>query len=252
MIRDWLSHYRRKLAPLSTAAADTEQDPALRHVYLALFDVQRSHALIDVAIDGSDARFQSIILDVDPGRGTVTIDELFPRDFYGLPGQPLLVTVRVDSGRKLSFNTHIVARREEGDDLTYQLMLPQALDYNQRRAALRLHLTDELAVNSEFVTPNRSRCLARVRDLSATGIRLQLPNGVEMAEGDALNELCFEFAGRNFQCNASVRNVRAGAEGVTELGAAFVDLSKSDQRSLSRVIMQLQRERSRDVQSALG
>ncbi len=247
MIRDWLTRLRRP--PIASAVA-TDVDPALRQIYLALFDVQRSHALIDVAIDGSDARFQSIILGVDPRRGTVTIDELFPRDFYGLPGQPLLVTVRLDGGRKLCFDTRIVARQDEGGDLVYQLALPQTLDYDQRRAAMRLRLGDDLAVSSEFVAPNRARCLARVRDLSATGIRLQLPDGVTVTEGDALSDLNFEFAGRSFQCSASVRNVRASADGATELGAAFVNLPKSDQRSLSRVIMQLQRERSRSVQLA--
>jgi len=250
MIRDLLTRYRRRPEPESTLTT-ADLDPALRHVYLALFDVQRSHALIDVAVEGSEAHFQSIILDVDPKLGAVTIDELFPRDFYGLPGQPLTITVRLDTGRKLSFNTHIVERREQGDDLVYQLQLPQELDYNQRRAALRLRFTDDFAVNSEFVTPAHARCLARVRDLSATGIRLQLPKGVAVAEGDALNDLNFEFAGRSFVCSASVRNVRASAEGATELGAAFVNLSKSDQRSLSRVIMQLQRERSRDAQVAM-
>lgn len=251
MIREWFNRYRRRLPSPMPSATTAELDPALRHIYLTLFDLQRSHALIDVAVDGSDARFQSIILGVDPERGTVTIDELFPRDFFGLPGQPLVVTVRIDSGRKLSFATHILARREEAGDVVYQLMLPQTLDYNQRRAALRLRLGDELAVSSEFVAPNRRRCLARVRDLSATGIRLQLPDNVSVAEGDALDDLHFEFAGRSFQCTASVRNVRTGAEGETELGAAFVNLSKSDQRSLSRVIMQLQRERSRDAQVAM-
>ncbi len=251
MIKEWLTRYRQRPA-LQSASTISDLDPALRHVYLALFDVQRSHALIDVAVEGSAARFQSIILGVDPKRGTVTIDELFPRDFYGLPGQPLEVTVRIDNGRKLSFNTHIVERREQGDDLTFELALPQQLDYNQRRAALRLRFTDDFTVSSEFVTPSLARCRARVRDLSATGIRLQLPGDIKLTEGDALNDLNFEFAGRSFQCSANVRNVRASAEGATELGAAFVNLSKSDQRSLARVIMQLQRERSRDAQVAAG
>jgi len=98
-------------SPVAVAPAAPDLQ-ALRDVYLNLFDVQRSHALIDVAINGTDAHYQSIILDVDPLRGSVAIDELFPAGFVGLPGQPVTVTVRLDGARKLTFNTHILVRSE--------------------------------------------------------------------------------------------------------------------------------------------
>lgn len=223
----------------------------LRQVYLNLFDVQRSHALIDVTIDGVDARYQSIILGVDPEQGTVTIDELFPHGFVGLPGQPVTITVRLDGSRRLSFASHILQRsREDGTEL-YTLMLPDVIDYNQRRGAFRLRFGAGRAVASEFLAPDSRRCSATVRDLSSTGIRLELPAAAALNAGDVLHDLQFEFAGRSFQCRADVRNVRSNGADNTVIGAAFVDLPRVEQRSLERMIMQLQRQQAQHVGAAV-
>lgn len=256
MLRRWLKR-QRTVPPQQAAAASpakaTQPKAAasradgdlssLREVYLNLFDVQRSHALIDVAIDGVDARYQSIILNVDPLRGTIVIDELFPGGFVGLPGQPVTVTVRLDGSRRLTFNTHIIARRDDDGLDSYSLALPESLDYNQRRGAFRLQLGQGWGIVTEFIAPDHQRCAARVRDLSSTGIRLEMQGG-DLATGDVLEDLHFEFAGRNFRCQADVRNVSGGSENGERVlvGAAFRDLPKLEQRSLERMIMQLQRQ----------
>ncbi len=252
MLRDWLKRQRQKplagavqITP-STAVAQVQTPDldALRNVYLNLFDVQRSHALIDVAIDGIDARYQSIIIGVDPERGVLEIDELFPVGFVGLPGQPVTVTVRLDGARRLTFNTHIISRHDDGQLESYWLALPESLDYNQRRGSFRLSLGQGWGVISEFLAPDRERCSARVRDLSSTGIRLEVVGATRPATGDVLHNLHFEFAGRNYQCAADVRNVTNADDAPDRflIGAEFRDMSRVEQRSLERMIMQLQRQ----------
>ncbi|MFT3931865.1 MAG: PilZ domain-containing protein [Spongiibacteraceae bacterium] len=261
MLRDWLKRQRQKQtvaavepAAESVAAAHSPDLGALREVYLNLFDVQRSHALIDVAIDGTDARYQSIIIGVDPERGVVEIDELFPAGFIGLPGQPLTVTVRLDGKRRLTFNTHVISRRDDGQIESYWLALPESLDYNQRRGSFRLQLGQGWGVISEFLAPDQERCSARVRDLSSTGIRLEVLGGTKPTTGDVLHDLHFEFAGRNYQCAADVRNVTnlsGKSDGLDRflVGAQFRDMSRVEQRSLERMIMQMQRQH---VQQAIA
>jgi len=242
-----LQHWFKR--PRAQTQAPTQPDDlsALRQVYLTLFDVQRAHALLDVCVEGVEGRYQSIILGVDPEAGTVTIDELFPRGFIGLPGQSLTVNVRLDGSRRLSFVTHIIERRRGADAVElYQLMMPQTLDYNQRRGAFRLKLGQGWAMVSEFRAADRQRRVAAVRDLSSTGIRLALPDGLAepLNEGDTLDNLQFEFAGRNFQCRADVRNIGRDEAGGTVIGAAFRGLSRLEQRSLERMIMQVQRQQA--------
>ena len=248
MLRRWLQRSKANTAaPAMTAAASESSSPdlkALRDVYLNLFDIQRSHALIDVAINGIEARYQSIILEVDPLRGTVTIDEVFPKGFVGLPGQAITVTVRLDGARKLTFNTHVLVRSETEGLETYTLALPESLDYNQRRGAFRLQMGQRWGATSEFVAPDQQRCSARIRDLSSTGIRLELPIIAPLTAGDQLHDLQFEFGGRHFRCGADVRNVAEAKQSGDHLvvGAAFRDMPRAEQRSLERMIMQLQRE----------
>lgn len=217
---------------------------ATRQVYLNLFDVQRSHALIEVAVDGTDAHYQSIILALDPEAGTMTIDELFPNGFVGLPGQPLTITVRLDGKRRLSFSTSILARESEEGIESYRLALPEFVDYNQRRGAYRLQLRGGWGTVSQFRASGQNRCSATVRDLSSTGIRLELQDPVPVAEGDVLTDLQFQFAGRSFQCQADVRNVAQNDGDNIVVGAAFRDMSRVEQRSLERMIMQMQRQQA--------
>lgn len=251
MLRRWLTRPKpvTSAMPTDTAPAIDERR-SLREVYLNLFDVQRSHALIDVAIDGVDAHYQSIILGVDPEGGTITIDELFPGGFVGLAGQPVTVTVRLDGSRRLTFNTHIVARRDDDNAIdSYALALPESLDYNQRRGAFRLQLGAGWAVVSEFRGPDQQHCSARVRDLSSTGIRLELPQALPLSAGDVLEDLQFEFAGRNYHCVADVRTVINPDERADRflIGAAFRDLPRLEQRSLERMIMQMQRQQVQQI-----
>ncbi len=220
---------------------------AVRQVYLNLFDVQRSHALIEVGVDGTDAHYQSIILALDPEAGTLTIDELFPAGFVGLPGQPLTVTVRLDGKRRLTFNTHILARQNDQGLESYRLTLPEFVDYNQRRGAFRIQFRNGWGVASQFVAPDQHRCSATVRNLSSTGIRLELQDSAPVVAGDVLTDLQFEFVGRNFQCQADVRNVTNGDDDSIILGAAFRDLSRVEQRSLERMIMQMQRQQTQPI-----
>ena len=177
------------------------------------------------------------------------IDELFPGGFVGLPGQPVTVTVRLDGARRLTFNTHIISRHDDGRLESYWLALPESLDYNQRRGSFRLALGQGWGVVSEFLAPDQARCSARVRDLSSTGIRLEVAGRERPAAGDVLHDLHFEFAGRNFQCAAAVRNVTNSDTNSGDgsdrflIGAEFRDMPRVEQRSLERMIMQLQRQR---------
>ena len=233
-------------APVA-ASVDADDLHSLREVYLTLFEVQRSHELIDVAIDGSSAHYQSIILGVDPERGTVTIDELFPPGFVGLPGQRVTISVRLDGSRRMSFTTHITARQADGRDIdSYFLALPENIEYNQRRGAFRLQLGQGMLVTSEFVAPDQQSVSARIRDLSSTGVRLELLQPLPLKEGDVLQDLKFDFAGRSFHCVADVRNLRStkDAKEALTVGAVFRDLPRAEQRSLERMIMQRQRQQA--------
>jgi len=84
-------------------------------------------------------------------------------------------------------------------------MMPGSVGYQQRREVFRLDLPRNSAALSEFQTADHQFCAAIVRDLSASGIRLELQNSIQLAAGDRLTGLDFEFEQQRFQCQAEVR-----------------------------------------------
>jgi c-di-GMP-binding flagellar brake protein YcgR len=224
---------------------------------LNLIEAQRSRAIIDVAVAGLNQSYQSVILGVDVASSSMLIDELFPSGFIGLVDQALTINVRRMDGSRVSFTTRIIERSRIGETDNYRVALPANIDYKQRREVFRLDVAQEAAVRSEFCTADHQFCAAQVLDVSATGVRLELQNSIEIAAGDVLTGLDFEFAGNHFQCQAEVRHVRNDRFGGIAIGVAFRNFPRPQQRLLERSIMQLQRRsvrlaRAEQVVAALG
>lgn len=220
---------------------------------LNLIEAQRSRAIIDVAVAGLKQDYQSVILGVDIARGSMLIDELFPAGFIGLVDQSLTIKVRRMDGSRVSFSTRIIERSRAGEVDNYRIALPANIDYKQRREVFRLPVPQDMVMRSEFCTADHQFCAAHVLDVSATGVRLELQNAIDVAAGDVLTGLDFEFAGNHFQCQADVRHVHSDRSGGIAIGVAFRNISRPQQRLLERSIMQLQRRsvrRTRNEQMA--
>lgn len=240
-----LSSNRAAVAANRYSAAANEADADLN-----LIEAQRASAIIDVDIDGAGGRYQSVILQVDPQVGSILIDELFPAGFSGLPGQPLTITVRRLDGSRSSFTTRVIERRNIDGADNYLLTLPASIAYQQRREVFRLRLGRRGGVVSEFQTADQQFCAATVHDLSATGICLELQNSVQVAAGDVLTGLDFDFEQQRFSCQARVRHVYCDRAGKIMVGAAFYDFPRLQQRALERLIMQQQRLAVKQLRAA--
>ncbi|MDB6061944.1 MAG: hypothetical protein JWM78_2047 [Verrucomicrobiaceae bacterium] len=206
-----------------------------------LIVAQRAQAIIDIAVAGSDQRFQSAILGVDTAAQTIAIDELFPQGYRAKAGQRVRLSLRLDGDHRESFDTEIIGAEADG---RYLLRLPASVDYHQRRSAFRVPVLKQWARNGEFFTPGSRRCEAAVRDISPSGIRLEIVEWSPLKQGDTLEELHFELLGERYQCRASVRNIRVKGSSSIEIGAAFIDLPRPQQRNLERSLMQLQRRQA--------
>lgn len=226
-------------------------DPALNQVYLALHQVHRKRQFIEISIDGDDAVYQSMIIDLDPQARTLLIDELFPRGFDGLVGQCLTVTVRQLAGRKLRFETVIVEALRDDRAPLYSLAMPATLEGDQRRSAYRLPVNRRQSIESKFVGVNNDSYQARLSNVSVSGVGLELQGDVcaDFNVGDELNGLCFDFAGIDVNCDLSVKSVQVieGEQPSTLLGGEFVDLPAREQRLLARRIANMQRQRIQQV-----
>lgn len=213
--------------------------------HLNLIVAQRAQAIVDVAIIGSVERFQSAILSVDRDAQTITIDELFPAGFVARAGQRVILTLRLEGDRRESFTSEVINSDEKTGG--YLVRLPPSVDYHQRRAAYRVAVPPHWANGGEFFTPGSRRCAGSVRDISPSGIRLEILEWSPLQPGDVLEELHFDLLGTQYQCRASVRNIRVKNSNSIEIGAAFIDLTRQQQRVLERCLMQLQRRQAATV-----
>jgi c-di-GMP-binding flagellar brake protein YcgR len=234
--------FRQKLLPEKPGA-----DLALNQTYLQLHQAKRQHRFIDVTMFGDDVVYQSMILALDPEEKTILVDELFPTGFTGMVGQRVRIGIRQAEGRKLTFNSMIMQQHQYDGSPVYVLAMPQEIESDQRRSAYRLPLGNGMAIESCFTGPDHQRYLARLCNLSSTGIAMEIES--EDADGfhydDQLTDVAFDFAGINIDCGLAVRNVmmKESDHQRVLIGAEFVDLPALEQRSLERSIMRIQRDR---------
>ncbi|GAB1256508.1 flagellar brake protein [Aurantivibrio plasticivorans] len=218
-------------------------DHRLNHVYLTLHQSHRNREFLEVTLPNDDRVYQSMLLEIDPDEGTMLIDELFPSDFVGMPGQDIHCTLRQTNGRHIQFDTQISERHQYDGSPIYVVALPAELDFDQRRASYRLPLSSLAPVESWFLAPNQQEHSARLKDLSIHGVCLEVEESAEgLSVGDSLREVSFEFAGVPILCNLRVKNVQTGSRNSQRVGAQFVNLSAAEQRRLEQAIIQEQRE----------
>lgn len=229
--------------PNKIAQRDTV-DSALNRVYLALHQMQRDRHFIEVCVDGDDRIYQSILLSLDPEHRTILIDGLFPEGFIGLAGQHVHISIRQKAGRKVKFQSVILERHNYNDTPLYVIEMPTSLDLDQRRSAYRLPIHSKTTIESNFVAPDSQAYKGRLRNLSSTGLCMEVEgeNIEQIHCDDHLTDVIFDFAGINMDCELTVRTINDG-KNCWVIGAEFVDLPVQEQRLLEKSIMRIQRDR---------
>ncbi|MGK0500165.1 MAG: c-di-GMP-binding flagellar brake protein YcgR [Oceanicoccus sp.] len=226
-------------------------DLGLNHSYVKLHQAQRNRSFIEVIVEGDDVVYQSMVLGLDPQERTILIDELFPTGFVGMPGQKIQLSIRQQRGSKLKFESCILEQHQHDGAPIYVLEMPADVETDQRRSAYRLPIGHRLKVSSRFVGPDRQAFKGRVRNVSSTGVSLEVvvDNDDQFSYNDRLRHLTFDFAGLNIDCGVTVRSVEVDESELNKvvIGAEFVDLPALDQRVLERSIMRAQRERLRHL-----
>jgi c-di-GMP-binding flagellar brake protein YcgR len=248
MIERLINHYRAFNGNKRAEAVD----PTLNRVYLELHQLQRNRSFIEIVVEGDEAKYQSIILSIDPEERTLLVDELFPSGFIGLSGQQVHVSIRQKAGRKIQFPTVILERHSQDGSPLYVLRMPEMLDLDQRRGAYRLPLNAKLAVESSFTAPDYQAYQGTLLNVSSSGICMEVESEQEepLRYDDHLTHVAFDFAGQNIDCELAVRCVATvGDDGPVGgryrwlVGAEFVDLPPLEQKVLAKSIMRIQRDR---------
>jgi len=216
-----------------------------------LRQLQDSHDPLIITFHERNQRFQTYLVDVDRDAGTITFDEMIPRDGerFLQAGEPFKVEgfhdgVRIAWESNDQFNID-----ESGSGRCYRGPLPAEVVYHQRRnafrAALKLaQLVDVELDGEKLMAPIRGKLL----DISATGCKLRF-------DGDITSRLQLGQVYDRFSADLPFGKMTAPVElrylhfeekiSTTFAGIRFHNMTGLVQRQVERFVYQLQREARR-------
>jgi c-di-GMP-binding flagellar brake protein YcgR len=248
------------LAPDAGAGPSAAPRDADRHAERRLTDprqiasilqrVRESRTLLTARVPRVEGSFLTTLLDVDPRRQRLRIDELNPSAGHEALLRVGLVSLSTRlAGVEVAFRSSIERVDAGRGAAFYTLPFPSVLLYHQRRDTHRVEVPPPLTVRAWLVGPDEERLPAEVRDLSPEGLCLQVAAGrlPRLEAGQRLQGCDLLLPdGLRVGCDLEVRWVRGG-EGRRpwRIGARFVALSGAHGRAIAQLVAQLEREHLR-------
>ncbi len=162
------------------------------------------------------------------------------------PDMILLLQGRLQ-GIRWSFQSEVLSSREEEGETLHVLKLPAHIHYSQQRKEFRVPIKAHPPLLTTFRRVSDGLIKGRLMDLSLSGMRVVVPGILmDLSLGEVLSAGHLLLPHGTLDFKAELRyfshDRRANQ---TVLGIYFHDLPQAHRRSLSRVIVELQREMQR-------
>lgn len=159
--------------------------------YERLQFLQSHHEWIDVTVCKTGARFQSLILALEPEQKEILIDELYPveTDRRLEPGDRLEIVSRSQRA-PISFFTRILAGEVRQGEAAWRLELPEDIGILQSRGTFRVYVENEVGLDIDISAEGSPIPAVRIINLSTDGIKLSLPT-----DAAAQLDTCSRFEG---------------------------------------------------------
>ncbi|MFA7387611.1 MAG: flagellar regulator YcgR PilZN domain-containing protein [Thiohalobacteraceae bacterium] len=235
--------------PVSDRAAQyqskTEKVTHRPQVIGLLRRLRDQRVLLSARVPGHSGLFNSLLLEVDPDRSLILLDELNPRQGHELVCQTGQLRVHCQcKGVELSFNCDVEVHPARSGISFYRAALPEAIDYLQRRSSFRVRVGADLTVPVRL-SLNKATASAEavLVDLSVGGFGATLDSSVELTLGQVLPCVIQLPKGETLEANIEIRVVRVDpARPIQRIGASFRDLKPVQRQVVRRFVAQLERE----------
>lgn len=205
--------------------------------------VRDNRVLLSVRVPGSDAIFNSLLLEVDVERNFILLDELNPRLGHELACQARQIRVHCQcQGVELSFVCPIDVGQGQRGISFYRATLPDAVNYLQRRSNFRVRVGRHASVPVQL--PLGETLEGELIDLSLGGFGASLPDRAELARGQIVESCSIRLPNCDpLTTELEIRFVQRDKQRqILRIGARFRGLDPLRQNLLRRVITQLERE----------
>lgn len=207
--------------------------------------VREQRVLLSVRVPGSETIYNSLLLDVDPARNFILLDELNPSAGHELACKVRQLRVHCQSqGVELSFITPIEIGQGENGISFYRAPLPESINYLQRRGSFRIRIGLNMRIAVTLPLAGETRLEGELFDLSIGGLGANLPSRIELDRGQIIESCTLEFPNSPpLTTEIEIRFVSVDKANQTQrIGASFRNLDPPRQNQLRRIVTQLERE----------
>lgn len=211
------------------------------YVLTLLQSLIRRRELVSIMLQGSDVRFTSTVLSVDPHNNTLLLDDLYPQAGHELLLQAGEVQLFAHTGGgALEFAAQLV-EHEEVDGLSYfHLRLPETVNYMQRREGHRI-VVAKLEIPAELYDQRGASHPARLYDISSSGIGFLISRNSEFPVNTAVPCVLHFPAESSLSCKVEFCDRRHAGANIDIIGGSFVGLDAQKEHILQRCTADLER-----------
>lgn len=228
--------------------ADAELIRSRQQIIALLHQLRDSHNLLTVELPNCSEDFTSALIELDTRDDVLSLDELTPHDGHELLEQTGYCYVSTHlRGVFLGFCAELL-KVCEGGTVLYEIRLPDAIDYAQRRQHYRVEIPASANLPVLMITTDNVRISGLVRDISESGICALLNQSPDTLQSGALLPRCsIELPShKKVMCGIELTYVeKRYKDRRVRIGGRFTDLRPADQRELQRLVAEFERARRR-------
>lgn len=209
--------------------------------------VMERHTVITATLSDSNQFFNTALLDIDPVKGMLLIDELNPNTGHDLFLTNQRVTLHtMHEGVEINFTVNLKKAGSDNGIAFYELEYPESIRYLQRRISFRVPVSGANIIDVEIHTEYKKMFTGELSDISAEGMCIRFPK----KKGNP-----FENKSEETQCVIRLPNkqqikcafkichsVMHDTNNNLHIGGHFEHLDKIQRRAIERFVIELQRE----------
>lgn len=212
----------------------------------------QGRASLTITLPDSRTRSKSIILDLNPETGRFVLNKLQPDAAHEkLVGSRKFYAHGQIKGIEIRFSSNLIDTFTEEDDIYYLVTIPGKIDYHQRRAFHRVSLSHLDTIPVTLALENKMTLEGQMDDISAGGLSIlfsnDLPDSLQL--GNIIKQCIFKIPGEDrVKCEIQIRFINHGHEtSLPKIGAQFVNMEKSLQKTIQRFVAAMDRQIVRDI-----
>jgi c-di-GMP-binding flagellar brake protein YcgR len=242
--------------PLQIMASTTQEKDKLNGQFEAITSTTRianllqpllqKRSILNVSLSGKNEKFSTALLQINSDNSFILLDELVPRHGNNVvtPSTDLFISAQI-SGIDLNFKSKIIEVGSNKGVALYKVAFPDTLNYHQRRKAFRAPVGPAHSYAITIKVPTGQHYEGELHDISVTGMCVRFPQKTILPDKWPKQTTCEIHLPTGKTLNAQFRVCHIAKDGSGKciyLGGLFLQLDKSQQRTIEKFVIELQRK----------